>query len=147
MIRWLRIAVLFVLLACLFAVGGMVGLVLVENDTWVGIRPHPLFAEWVGGQMVEVRLPVLICGWVLAVLATAVLVYWSMWYVWRRRQYESLVRRLEAELIELRAMPFLRPAALSDQPVATGDGDGEAPDPRIARRLQGTKSLLSDGSR
>jgi hypothetical protein len=43
-------------------------------------------------------------------------VLWGMFYVWRRRQYESLVNRLERELAKLRNLPFTEPAPLEDLP-------------------------------
>jgi hypothetical protein len=39
-----------------------------------------------------------------------------MFYLWRRRQYESLVSRLERELAKLRNLPFTEPAPLEDLP-------------------------------
>jgi hypothetical protein len=39
-----------------------------------------------------------------------------MLYVWRRRQYESLIGRLERELAKLRNLPFVEPAPLEDLP-------------------------------
>jgi hypothetical protein len=43
-------------------------------------------------------------------------VLWSMFYVWRRRAYESLINRLERELAKLRNLPFTEPAPLEDLP-------------------------------
>ena len=39
-----------------------------------------------------------------------------MFYVWRRRQYEALVDKLEKELARLRNLPFVEPAPLEDLP-------------------------------
>ena len=64
-------------------------------------------------------------GKVAAGLAAVVL--WSMYYVWRRRQYESLIGRLERELARLRNLPFTEPAPLEDLP--------ERPDPVAAQVL------------
>ena len=36
--------------------------------------------------------------------------------MWRRRQYESLIARLERELARLRNLPFTEPAPLEDLP-------------------------------
>jgi hypothetical protein len=36
--------------------------------------------------------------------------------VWRRRQYEALIGRLERELAKLRNLPFTEPAPLEDLP-------------------------------
>jgi len=52
---------------------------------------------------------------------------WSMYYVWRRRQYEALIGRLERELARLRNLPMDEPAPLEDLP--------ERPDPAAARIL------------
>jgi len=45
-----------------------------------------------------VWFPALIAGWLASAVLIAALVLWSMFYVWRRRQYESLINRLEREL-------------------------------------------------
>ena len=47
----------------------------------------------------QVWLPALIAGWLVATLVLAALLLWSMYYVWRRRQYEALVGRLEREVV------------------------------------------------
>jgi hypothetical protein len=75
----------------------------------------------------EVWLPGLIAGWLAVVFLVAVLLVWSLWYVWRRRQYESLIGRLERELARLRNLPFTEPAPLEDLP--------ERPDQSAARVL------------
>ena len=69
----------------------------------------------------------LIAGWLVSVLSLAVLLGWSMFYVWRRRQYESLIVKLERELSELRNLPFTAPAPLEDLP--------EDPSPEAAALL------------
>ena len=48
--------------------------------------------------------------------AIASLLLWSMYYLWRRRQYEALIGRLERELARLRNLPFVEPAPLEDLP-------------------------------
>jgi hypothetical protein len=58
----------------------------------------------------------------------AVVLLWSMFYVWRRRQYETLVTRLERELVRLRNLPFKEPAPLEDLP--------ELPSAHAARIMQ-----------
>ena len=62
-----------------------------------------------------------------SVLRNAVLMAWSMYYSWRVRQYESLIRTLEVELAALRNMPFENPAPFEDLP--------EVPNPDAARIL------------
>jgi hypothetical protein len=69
-----------------------------------------------GDKPHEVWLPGLIAGWLAAAMMAAALILWSMFYVWRRRQYESLVGRLERELAKLRNLPFTEPAPLEDLP-------------------------------
>jgi hypothetical protein len=69
-----------------------------------GDRPH------------EVWLPGLIGGWLASVVLFAAIVLWSGYYVWRRRQYESLINKLERELAKLRNLPFVDPAPLEDLP-------------------------------
>ena len=60
--------------------------------------------------------PALIAGWLTTAILLGALVLWSMFYVWRRRQYEALVGRLERELAKLRNLPFTEPAPLEDLP-------------------------------
>jgi len=57
-----------------------------------------------------------------------------MFYVWRRRQYESLIGRLERELANLRNLPFTNPAPLEDLP--------EVPNAQAARVMH---ALDDDG--
>ena len=72
-------------------------------------------------------------SWLVAALAALALVAGSLYYVWRRRQYEALIRRIEDELTELRNLPFTNPAPLEDLPEApdaaarsaSGDEDGD----------------------
>ena len=75
-------------------------------------------------------MPALIAGWLATAVLLAALVLWSMFYVWRRRQYESLIDRLERELAKLRNLPFTEPAPLEDLPetpnVAGGARDERA---------------------
>ena len=42
------------------------------------------------------------------------LLVWSMYYLFRRRQYEALIGRLERELVRLRNLPFVEPSPLED---------------------------------
>jgi hypothetical protein len=115
-IRWLRLVSTSVVVLTMIGLGVIVGLFLVANSGWITVETPPwldgLFAE---GQH-EVWLPALIAGWLAAVLLVGVVVLWSMYYVWRRRQYESLINRLERELARLRNLPFTEPAPLEDLP-------------------------------
>ncbi len=54
--------------------------------------------------------PALIVGWLASAVLIAALALWTLFYVWRRRQYESLIGRLERELAKLRNLPFTEPA-------------------------------------
>lgn len=127
MIRWARIAAIGGLLLALLGLGMGVGLFLVANPGWVAIAVPPWLAGVFGDPGLEVWLPALLGGWLLAPLALAALLVWSMFYVWRRRQYEHLIRQLERELAGLRNLPFTDPAPLEDLP--------EAPDAAAARVL------------
>lgn len=144
MVRWLRFAIFSVLLLVLMALGAVIGLLLVENSDWVVIRPHAWFADFVDNRQLEVRLPVLIGGWLFAVLSLWALLAWSLFYVWRRRQYESLIRRIERELIELRNLPFTRPAPLSDEEET---GLAETPSMAMAEVLRGPRETRSTRTR
>jgi hypothetical protein len=87
--------------------------------------------EWLtsvlGDRPREVWLPALLAGWLGCALFAAALLLGSASYVWRRRQYESLVGRLERELAKLRNLPFTEPAPLEDLP--------EKPDPQVAKLM------------
>lgn len=127
MFRWVRIAAVGVVILAFVGLGIAVGLFLVANAGWIPVAVPPWLTGIFGDPALEVWLPALLAGWLLAAIATATLLAWSMFYVWRRRQYEQLVRRLERELAELRNLPFTNPAPLEDLP--------EEPDPAAARLL------------
>jgi hypothetical protein len=110
MIRWIRIAAVGGVLLAFIGIGIVVGLILVANSRWVTVNV-PAWLHWLlGPRALEIWLPALIGGWLGALLV------WSMYYVWRRRQYESLIGRLEKENATLRNLPFTRPAPLEDLP-------------------------------
>ena len=111
----------------MIGLGVMVGLFLVANSGWIAVEVPPWLESVFGSQQHDVWLPALIAGWLVAVLLLGVVVLWSLYYVWRRRQYEALIARLERELANLRNMPFKEPAPLEDLP--------ERPDPSAARVL------------
>jgi hypothetical protein len=126
MVRWVRIVAIAGVSVAFIAVGGAVGLILVSNDRWVTVL-IPAWLVWLFGERpLEVWLPALIGGWVVSHLAVALLLMWSMYYVWRRRQYERLVARLEKELTALRNLPLERPAPLEDLPELDADDDASA---------------------
>jgi hypothetical protein len=120
-IRWLRLVSLALVTSAVLAVGIGVGLFVVENAAWVRVEVPPLLAGLFGEEPFEVWLPALMGSWLVASLAALALVAGSAYYVWRRRQYEALIRRIEGELTELRNLPFTNPAPLEDLP--------ERPDP------------------
>lgn len=138
MIRWLRMAVAMLGVLATIALGGMVGLLLVENSGYVPVRSHPwlepVFGPLLGNRQLEIQIPVLLGGWLLAVLSAGALLAGSMYYAWRRRQYESLVARLERQLVKLRNLPVTDPVPLEDLP--------EAPDAEVARWLASAPGLL-----
>ncbi|HVK78277.1 MAG TPA: hypothetical protein VM734_33460 [Kofleriaceae bacterium] len=127
MIRWLRIAAKATVTLTFIALGVIVGLFLVANPHWVSIDVPPWLADLTPEPRVEIWLPALIAGWLVATLGLAALLLWSMYYLWRRRQYESLITRLERELTRLRNLPFVEPSPLEDL--------AEAPDAGAARVL------------
>ena len=116
MIRWLRLIATATIILSTIGLGVLAGLFLVANDGWVPVNIHPWLTGLFNNRQHEVWLPALIGGWLASAILVAVLVLWSMFYVWRRRQYESLISRLERELANLRNLPFVAPAPLEDLP-------------------------------
>lgn len=116
LIRWLRLAALAVAFLAVVLAGAVVGLFVVENESWVRVEVPPLLTGVLGEAPLEVWLPGLLSSWLVAALAAFALVAGSFYYLWRRRQYEALIRRLEVELTELRNLPLNRPAPLEDLP-------------------------------
>ena len=125
MIRWLRLVATATVILSMIGLGVITGLFLVANSGWIPVTIPPWLTELFGDRPHEVWLPALIAGWLATAALLGGLVLWSMFYVWRRRQYESLVNRLERELAGLRNLPFVEPAPLEDLP--------EAPDAHAAR--------------
>ena len=126
MIRWMRLAAIGLVTLAIAIVGVGVGLFLIENDRWEAVELHP-WLRWVFGDTPwEVWMPTLFAGWLVAVIGIGALFLWSVFYVWRRRQYEGELRRLRRELVALRNLPFEAPAPFEDQ--------DELPDPE-ARRI------------
>lgn len=133
MIRWLRLIATATVILSLIGLGVIVGLFLMANGGWIAVRTPPWLEGLFGSRPHEVWLPALIAGWLASAFLLAAFVLWSMFYVWRRRQYESLINKLEKELAKLRNLPFLEPAPLEDLP--------EAPDEHAARVM----GALDDG--
>jgi hypothetical protein len=115
-IRWLRLGATAVIILSMIGLGVIAGLFLVANSGWTPVRIPPWFEGMFGNRPYELRLPVLIAGWLTTAILLAALLLWSMYYVYRRRQYESLINRLERELAKLRNLPFTEPAPFEDLP-------------------------------
>jgi hypothetical protein len=133
-IRWLRLIATATVILSMIGLGVLAGLFLVANSGWIGVSIPPWLTGIFGDRPHEVWLPALIAGWLATAVLLAALVLWSMFYVWRRRQYEALVNRLERELAKLRNLPFTEPAPLEDLP--------ELPDATAARVMN---ALDDDG--
>ncbi|HWU88109.1 MAG TPA: hypothetical protein VN253_12570 [Kofleriaceae bacterium] len=136
MIRWLRLIATATVILSMIGLGVILGLFLIANSGWVPVRTPPWLEGLFGDRLHEVRLPALIAGWLASAILLATVVLWSMFYVWRRRQYESLIGRLEKELAKLRNLPFTDPAPLEDLP--------ETPSAQAARVMA---ALDDDGER
>ncbi|HSD89470.1 MAG TPA: hypothetical protein VLB44_18195 [Kofleriaceae bacterium] len=116
MIRWLRLAATGTVILAMIGLGVIAGLFLVANAGWISVKVPTWLVHTFGKKGYDIWLPGLIAGWLIAAILIATLVLWSMFYVWRRRQYESLIGRLERELAKLRNLPFVEPAPLEDLP-------------------------------
>ena len=116
MIRWLRFVATATVVLSMIGLGVVAGLFLVANGGWVPVTTPPWLTGVLGDRPHEIWLPALIAGWLASAVMLATVVLWSMYYVYRRRQYESLVGRLERELAKLRNLPFTEPAPLEDLP-------------------------------
>jgi hypothetical protein len=115
-IRWLRLVAIGTVILSMIGLGLLAGLFLVANAGWIPVKVHPWLIGLFGNKSHDVWFPALIAGWLAAAVLIAALVLWSMFYVWRRRQYETLINRLERELAKLRNLPFVEPAPLEDLP-------------------------------
>ncbi|MEO8844129.1 MAG: hypothetical protein ABI591_02830 [Kofleriaceae bacterium] len=116
MIRWLRLVAIATVILTMIGLGVIAGLFLVANAGWIPVTIPPWLTGLFGDKHYDLRLPALIAGWLVSAVLIAALALWSMLYVWRRRQYESLISRLERELAKLRNLPFTEPAPLEDLP-------------------------------
>ena len=116
MLRSLRFAATATMILSMIGLGVVAGLFLVANAGWVPVTIPPWLTALFGDRPHEVWLPALIAGWLASALLLGALVLMTMFYVWRRRQYEALVNRLERELARLRNLPFDEPAPLEDLP-------------------------------
>jgi H+/Cl- antiporter ClcA len=136
-IRWLRLIATATVILSLIGLGIIAGLFLVANSGWVPVKIHPWLEDLFGSRPQEMWLPALIGGWLVSFILVATLILWSMFYVWRRRQYESLINKLERELAKLRNLPFVDPAPLEDLP--------ETPSAEAARVMRALDAGDDDG--
>jgi hypothetical protein len=127
-IRWLRLIAIATVILSMIGLGVIAGLFLVANPGWVPVAIPPWLTALFGDRPHEIWLPALIAGWLAGGVLFVAVVLWSLFYVWRRRQYESLIGKLERELARLRNLPFIEPAPLEDLP--------EVPDARAAQIMQ-----------
>ncbi len=116
MIRWLRLVATATIILSMIGLGVIGGLFLTANAGWIPVTIPRWLTGLFGQKEHDVWFPALIAGWLATAILAAALVLWSMFYVWRRRQYESLIVRLERELAKLRNLPFTEPAPLEDLP-------------------------------
>ncbi len=132
MVRWVRLAAAGALVVSLVALGVGIGLFLVANNAWIPVDVPPWLTGVFGKPELELWVPALLGGWLVSVFTVTALLAGSMFYVFRRRQYESLIRKLEGELTELRNLPFTNPAPLEDLP--------EEPSPESALLMAQTEN-------
>lgn len=125
MVRWVRLVLFGALILAILGLGVVAGLFLVANGGWVEVAVPPWLTGLFGPEPVEIWLPAMLAGWILSAVLAGALLVWSMYYVWRRRQYESLIGDLEKELADLRNLPFDDPAPLEDLPETPDPGAGE----------------------
>lgn len=116
MIRWLRFIAIATVILSMIGLGVVAGLFLVVNAGWIPVAIPPWLTGLFGDRPHEVWLPALIAGWIGSGVMLGALVLWSMFYAWRRRQYETLIGKLERELARLRNLPFTESAPLEDLP-------------------------------
>lgn len=117
-IRWLRFLATATVVLTMIGLGVVAGLFLVANGGWVPVTTPPWLTGVLGDRTHEIWLPALIGGWFAGAVLLGALVLTTLFAIWRRRQYESLVDRLERELARLRNLPFEEPAPLEDLPEA-----------------------------
>jgi hypothetical protein len=114
--RWLRFVATATVVLSMIGLGVVAGLFLVANGGWVPVTTPPWLTSVLGDRPHEIWLPALIAGWFASAVLIGALVLTTLFAIWRRRQYESLVDRLERELARLRNLPFEEPAPLEDLP-------------------------------
>ena len=119
MLRSLRLAAIAAVILSMIGLGVIAGLFLVANAGWIPVTIPPWLRGIFGAKPHDVWFPALIAGWLASAVLAATLALWTLFYLWRRRQYETLIGRLERELAKLRNLPFTEPAPLEDIPEAS----------------------------
>ena len=134
MFRALGILAWFLGVVVLILLGAAVAMFFSANSQWVAVSwPYPRlsFERPFGTFTFETMLGVAAAGWALAVIVTTAALILFPLYLRRTRQYVSLIRRLEHELIALRNLPFRAPAPLEDLP---DEPDRDAPEALAAKQ-------------
>ena len=137
MIRWLGIVAKTTVVLAFLGLGILVGLFLIANNHWIAVDVPPWLEGLTAEPRLEIWLPALIAGWLATTLVLGALLVGSMYHLYRRRQYEALIVRLERELVRLRNLPFVEPSPLEDLP--------ETPDAGAARVLVAIDAAIDAG--
>ena len=137
MIRWLGIVAKTTVVLAFLGLGILVGLFLIANNHWIAVDVPPWLEGLTAEPRLEIWLPALIAGWLATTLVLGALLVGSMYHLYRRRQYEALIVRLERELVRLRNLPFVEPSPLEDLP--------ETPDAGAARVLIAIDAAIDAG--
>ena len=126
-IRWLRFLATATVVLTMIGLGVVAGLFLVANGGWVPVTTPPWLTGVLGDRTHEIWLPALIGGWFAGAVLLGALVLTTLFAIWRRRQYESLVDRLERELARLRNPTRIRQRV--EQAVSQFSEDNTPPEP------------------
>lgn len=114
MTRWVRIVLWGGLVLAIGGLGAIAGLFLFANKDWVSIAVPSWFTGFTEHRVIEVWLPGLLAGWLVAAVSILLLLTWSLYYVWKTRQSESLIAGLESEMTKLRNLPLVAPTPFED---------------------------------
>jgi hypothetical protein len=121
MFRALRVLAWFLGIIVLILVGAAVAMFFGANNQWVAVSwPYPRlsFERPFGTYTFETLLGVAAAGWSVALFVGLMSLILFPLYLRRTRQYLSLIKRLERELVALRNLPLRAPAPLEDLPDA-----------------------------
>ena len=125
----------------MIGLGVIAGLFLVANAGWIPVSIPPWLTGLFGDKPHDVWFPALIAGWLASAVLVAALVLWSMFYVWRRRQYESLDRPARARAREA-AQPAVHRARAARGSARDAEHASGARDERARRRRRPTAMSL-----